>query len=106
MIKGVKKHLLSKKTVVDILEAEIPYIMREYQVKKIGVFGSYAREEQTERSDIDLLVEFSKPISFFSLFELEDYLKDKLGVRVEIVTPGALKEILIPIVMKEVIYVK
>lgn len=106
MIKGVKEQMLSKKTVLDILEAEIPYIMREYQVKKIGVFGSYAREEQTEASDIDLLVEFSKPISFFALFDLEDYLKGKLGVRVEIVTPGALKEMIIPLIMKDVIYVK
>jgi predicted nucleotidyltransferase len=98
--------VLSKKTVFDILEAEIPYIKREYQVKKIGVFGSYAREEQKETSDIDLLVDFSKPISFFTLFELEDYLTKKLGVKVEIVTPRALKKILIPIIMKDVIYVK
>ena len=98
--------MLSKKTVLDTLEVEIPYLKREYQVKKIGVFGSYAREEQTETSDIDLLVEFSKPISFFTLFDLEDYLTNKLGVNVEIVTPGALKEIIIPIIMKDVIYVK
>ena len=100
------KHVLSKKTVLDILETEIPYLMKEYQVKKIGVFGSYAREEQNETSDVDLLVNFSKPISFFTLFELEDYLTNKLGVKVEIVTPGALKEIIIPTIMKDVIYVK
>ena len=84
--------MLSIKKVLDILEAEIPYLMKEYQVKKIGVFGSFAREEQTETSDVDLLVEFSKPISFFTLFELEDYLTNKIGIKVEIVTPGALKE--------------
>ena len=98
--------MLSKKTVLDILEAEIPYLMKEYQAIKIGVFGSYAREEQTEKSDIDLLVEFNKPISYFTLFELEEYLTNRLGVNVEIVTPGALKEIIIPIVMKDVVYVK
>lgn len=98
--------MLSKKTVLDTLEVEIPYLKREYQVKTIGVFGSYAREEQTETSDIDLLVEFSKPISFFTLFDLEDYLTNKLGVKVEIVTPGALKEIIVPLIMKDVINVK
>jgi len=98
--------VLSKKTVLDILEAEFPYLRREYQVKKIGIFGSYAREEQTETSDIDLLVEFSKPISFFTLFKLEDYITNKLGVKVEIVTPGALKELIVPIIMKDIINVK
>ena len=98
--------MLSKKTVLDILEAEIPYLMKEYQVKKIGVFGSFAREEQIEASDVDLLVEFSKPISFFTLFELEDYLTNKIGIKVEIVTPGALKEMIVPIIMKDIINVK
>jgi predicted nucleotidyltransferase len=98
--------LLTKKTVLDTLEVEIPYLKREFQVKTIGVFGSYAREEQTETSDIDLLVEFSKPISFFTLFDLEDYLTNKLGVKVEIVTPGALKELIVPLIMKDVINVK
>ncbi|MHA1944596.1 MAG: nucleotidyltransferase family protein [Candidatus Hodarchaeales archaeon] len=98
--------MLTKKTVLDTLEVEIPYLKREFQVKTIGVFGSYAREEQTETSDIDLLVEFSKPISFFTLFDLEDYLTNKLGVKVEIVTPGALKELIVPLIMKDVINVK
>lgn len=98
--------MLSKKKVLDILEAEIPYLTTKYNVKKVGVFGSYAREEQTETSDIDLLVEFSKPISYFTLFELEDYLTNILSVNVEIVTPNALKEIIIPTIMKDVIYVK
>ncbi|MHA2164770.1 MAG: nucleotidyltransferase family protein [Candidatus Hodarchaeales archaeon] len=98
--------MLTKKTVLDTLEVEIPYLKSEFQVKTIGVFGSYAREEQTETSDIDLLVEFSKPISFFTLFDLEDYLTNKLGVKVEIVTPGALKELIVPLIMKDVINVK
>ncbi|MFX0183076.1 MAG: nucleotidyltransferase family protein [Candidatus Hodarchaeota archaeon] len=98
--------MLSKKKILDILEAEIPFIKQAYQVNKIGLFGSYAREEQNETSDVDLLVEFITPISFFTLFKLEDYLSDKLGVKVEIVTPGALKELLIPTIMRDVIYVE
>jgi len=98
--------VLSKKRIIGIIEAEIPYLKKEYQVKKIGLFGSYARGEQNLSSDIDLLVEFGKPISFFTLFKLEDYLSDKLGVKVEIVTPDGLKELLKPIIMKDIIYVK
>jgi predicted nucleotidyltransferase len=61
----------------------------------------------SETSDLDLLVEFAKPISSFTLFKLEDYyLSDKLGVHVEILTPGGLKELLKPIIMSDVIYVK
>jgi len=89
-----------------MLEAEIPFIKKAYQVNKIGLFGSYAREEQNETSDVDLLVEFFTPISFFTLFKLEDYLSDKLGVKVEIVTPRALKELIIPTIMRDIIYVE
>lgn len=105
MITGVNK-VLSKKKVLEILEAEIPFLTKTYNIKKIGIFGSYAREEQTEASDIDLLIEVRKPISFFTLFDLEDYLTSKLGVKVEIVTPNALKEIIVPTIMKDVIYVE
>lgn len=98
--------MLSKKKILEILEAEFPFIKKAYQVNKVGLFGSYAREEQNEASDIDLLVEFVTPISFFTLFKLEDYLSDKLGVKVEIVTPRALKELIIPTIMRDVIYVE
>ncbi len=98
--------VLSKKKIIDSLVAELPFIKKTYQVNKIGLFGSYARDEQKEISDVDLLVEFGTPISFFTLFNLEDYLSDKLGVKVEIITPGALKELTIPTIMRDVIYVE
>lgn len=98
--------MLTKKKIINIIEAEFPLLKKEYQVKKIGLFGSYAREEQNISSDIDLLVEFGKPIGFFTLFKLEDYLSDKLGIKVEIVTPRALKEIITPTIMRDVIYVE
>ncbi len=98
--------VLSKKKILDSLVAELPFIKKTYQVNKIGLFGSYARDEQKEISDVDLLVEFGTPISFFTLFKLEDYLSDKLGVKVEIITPGALKELTIPTIMRDVIYVE
>jgi len=50
------------------------------------------------------LVEFEKPIDFFKLFELEEYLSERLGVKVEIVTPNAIKEEIKPYIMRNVIY--
>ena len=98
--------VLTKKKIIDFLEAEMPFLMEAYNVNIIGLFGSYAREEQTETSDLDLLIEFTKPISYFTLFKLEDYISDKLGINVEIVTPDGLKELTKPIIMREVLYVE
>ena len=76
-----------------IIKEELPFLKATYHVKSISIFGSYAREEQTTESDLDLLVEFSQPIDYFSLFDLEDYISQKVGIKTEIVTPRALKEI-------------
>ncbi len=95
----------SKKEVLKILKEEFPHLKEKFNVKNIGLFGSYARGEQSETSDIDLLVEFEKPIDFFKLVELEDYLSKMLGAKVEIATPGALKERIKPYIMRDVSYV-
>jgi uncharacterized protein len=62
-----------------------------YGVDKIGFFGSYVRGEHDEKSDIDILVEFEKPIGFFKFLRLERHLSDLLGVKVDLVTRKALK---------------
>ena len=74
-------------------------------MKSIGLFGSYARGEQKDKSDVDILVEFSKPIGFFKFMELEEYLSKRLGVKVDLVTPDALKPMIKPQIMREVVYV-
>ncbi len=91
--------------ILKILREELPYLREKFHVKNIGLFGSYARGEQTEGSDIDLIVEFEKPIDFFTLVELEDYLTEKLGAKVEVVTPNALNERIKRYIMKDVAYV-
>ena len=95
----------SKEEIIKILKKEFPVITDKYGVKKIGIFGSYARGEQNIRSDVDILVQFEKPIGFFKFFSLENYLAEKLGVKVELVTEDALKPLIKPRVMKEVVYV-
>ena len=96
--------MLTKEEILKILREELPYLREKFYVKKIGLFGSYARGEQTKKSDVDLLVEFEKPIGFFTFVKLEDYLNQKLGLKVDLVTPDALKPIIKPKILKGVVY--
>jgi len=75
-----------------------------FSVSRLGVFGSVARGEQTEASDIDILVEFSRPVGFFTFVELEEYLSLHLGAPVDPVTPDALKPLIRERVAAEVAY--
>jgi len=51
--------------VLKILREELPFLRKKYGVKRVGLFGSYSRDEATEESDIDILVDFERPIGFF-----------------------------------------
>ena len=68
-----------------------PRLEKEYCVKEIGIFGSYARGEQNKKSDLDVLVDFSKPIGLFKFLELEGYLGELTGLKVDLVSKKALK---------------
>ena len=80
-------------------------VVKEYSVRTIGVFGSVARDEQTGLSDIDLLVEFSKPVGFVHFMRLEEFLSERLGKKVDLVTTDSLKPVIRQDVLSEVIYV-
>lgn len=82
------------KTLEEIKEILAKYkeeLKKKYGVKRIGIFGSYARNEQSEISDLDILVELEKPIGL-KFVELAEYLEEILGTKVEVVTPNALKQ--------------
>ena len=77
------------KTLAEIkqtLQAQKPYLTGKYGVVELGVFGSYVRDEQRPDSDIDILIELERPprIDLFDLVNLEYYLSDLLGVKVDI----------------------
>lgn len=80
-------------------------VARDYSVRTIGVFGSVARSEQTDQSDIDLLVEFDKPVGFVTFMRLEHFLSEKLGGQVDLVTADSLKPVIRDGILAEVIYV-
>ncbi len=75
-----------------------------YCVKEIGIFGSYARGQQKKKSDVDVLVEFRKPVGL-EFIDLRDYLERLLGKKVDLVTPRALKPRMRDQVMREVVAV-
>jgi len=72
----------------------------------MGVFGSFARGDQRKNSDIDILVEFSKPIGFFEFLEVEEYLSKILGKKVDLVTNNALKPAIRQDILNDVVYVQ
>lgn len=82
-----------------------PYLETNFSVRSIEVFGSYVRNEQTKKSDIDILVTFSEPndIDLFKFIELRLLLKDKLGIKVDLVEKKNLKPIIKENVLKEAI---
>ena len=81
-------------------------IKKEFYVRQLGIFGSYVRDEQTEDSDIDILVDFEKGHKdFFNYMKLKDYLERVLGTEVDLVLKDAVKPRLKEIISKEVSYV-
>jgi predicted nucleotidyltransferase len=63
--------------------------LKDFDPIRIGIFGSYARNEQTKNSDIDILVKFNKGITLLQLIRIENELSEKLGIKVDLVTEGA-----------------
>jgi predicted nucleotidyltransferase len=76
---------------VQILRQQLPRLAEWYQVSSLGVFGSHVRQEQGADSDLHLLVTFCEPPSLLKFIELENYLTDLLGVKVDLVMHSALK---------------
>ena len=73
-----------------ILQQEKPELVRRYGVKRLALFGSYARDDQREDSDVDVLVEVD-PSSGLGFVELADRIEGALGVRAEVVSRRAIK---------------
>lgn len=81
------------------------FLKKKFKVKEIGIFGSYIREEPKKKSDLDILVEFEKPISLLEYVALERYLSELIGKKVDLVMKTALKPRIGKHILKEVIYI-
>ena len=95
--------MVTKEMIEERLKKYKPQLAEKYNVKEIGFFGAYARREQTEESDVDILVEFSGPIGW-RFIDLKDELEEILGKKVDLVTKNALKPQMKNDILKEVIY--
>ena len=73
------------------LSANMAQLRKEFGLVSIGIFGSQARGTAGRSSDVDVLVEFARPIGMFRFLELEERLSKILGAKVDLVTRKALK---------------
>ncbi len=94
----------SKNEILDKLRELKPILYQNFSVKKIGLFGSFSDNTNTEYSDIDILVELEKPIGW-KFFSLELYLEQIFKKKIDLVTYNALKEQIKDRILNQVDYV-
>jgi predicted nucleotidyltransferase len=86
-----------------LLRESLPSISRNYNVKSLGLFGSFVRNQQSEDSDVDILVVFHESPTLLRFIALENYLSDLLGIKVDLVMRDALKPRIGKRILEEVI---
>jgi len=84
--------MLNKKDIIEILKKELPELKSKYYVKRIGIFGSYAKDLQKEDSDIDIIVEFKKPIGL-EFIDFTERLEKLFNKKVDILTRDGIRSI-------------
>lgn len=87
------------------LHQQLPHLAEQYEVGSLGIFGSYVHGEQSSDSDLDILVTFHEPPSLSRFIELENYLSDTLGIKVDLVMKDALKPHIGAQILREVVTV-
>lgn len=96
--------MLTQSYILNKLSELKPILHNEYSVKNIGLFGSFSDNSNTENSDIDILVEFERPIGWKYL-SLEIFLENYFGRKIDLVTKNALKEQIKDSILNQVKYV-
>jgi hypothetical protein len=96
--------MLDVEKIKETLKARKGELRNQFKVKEIGVFGSFVRGEQRKSSDIDILVEFEEPIGLLEFMDLEEYLSNMLGRKVDLVSKKSLKPFIGEYIKKEVVY--
>lgn len=96
---------MKRDEILDALRTHKEILTERFGVAELSVFGSYARDQATETSDLDILVKFEGPSTFKGYFGTQFYIEDLLGVEVDLVTDKALRSELRPFVDKDLIRV-
>ena len=93
--------MLTSEEVINTLRKELSFLKKEFRVKKIGLFGSFAKGKPKEDSDIDIIVEFEKSIGL-AFMDLADYLENLFNKKVDILTPEGIRSIRVEKIAKEI----
>lgn len=103
---GERDRIQQLSSVKQILRTAFPYLKERFKVREIGIVGSYARNEQNEESDIDILVDFSEPIGW-EVVDLKEYLQDLLSHRVDLILKGGVlnRPRLLEAMKRDIVYV-
>jgi predicted nucleotidyltransferase len=88
---------------ISTLRKFLPELRSEFRVHRLALFGSTARDEARDDSDLDVLVDFDAGPTFDSFMGVKFFLEDHLGRKVDLVTPGALKPRMRPVVEREAV---
>lgn len=96
---------MGKQEIMDIIRSSKPELMTRYGVQRVGLFGSYVHGKQRKRSDIDILVSFSRDIDLFDFVDLREFLEAMLHGKVDLVMESALKPAIGKRILAEVEYV-
>ena len=91
-------------TIITEIKKGLPVLRDKYRIKQIGIFGSYLRGEQKRKSDVDILVDFERTVSFFEFLALEGELSRLTGKKVDLVMKTALKPGIGKHILNEVFY--
>ena len=96
---------MNRTEVLDILRTHKPTLAERFGVTELALFGSFARDEATDKSDIDILVKFDKPATSKTYFGVQFYVEDLLGRPVDLGTEESLRSELRPYVERQVLIV-
>jgi len=95
--------MLGKEEILKTLRELEGEINKEYKAEITGLFGSFARDEATEESDVDVLAKFKKGASYFDLVGMSQFLEEKFNRKVDVVSVGGLRKELEPYVYQDLI---
>ena len=96
---------MGKTEIIKIIKSNKPEIESRYGVQRLGLFGSFVKERQRKKSDVDILVTFNRDIDLFEFLDLREFLEKKLGTKVDLVMVTALKPTIGKRILAEVEYV-
>lgn len=92
----------NKEQILELITEQRDHLSQEFGVSSLGLFGSFAKDQAHANSDVDLVVEFSRPIGL-RFIELADYLENLLGRKVDILTPEGIRDIRQPAIANSII---